>query len=288
MSRFPWQQIQVRVHPLFWFMILCSVLTGHFFEICVLFLIVIIHEMGHVTAAWSFGWRMSSMELLPFGGVAKTEEWGTVPSREEIVVALAGPLQHVFIIFVSLFFYATHFWTKEWTEYFIQANLIIAAFNLLPIYPLDGGRIVQCLFSYCFPFLTCIRYTIWISILLSFVLFICSFFIPGNVVHLPLLCISSFLITSNLISLRKTHYQYMRFLVGRRDKGVPDSARVKKVRIKENDSLWYIMKGWHKEKYHLFEVVDSKGKVVGLLPEERVLERYFSDSACCRIGELVS
>lgn len=288
MTKFPWQGIRVRIHPLFWFMILCSVLTGHFFEILVLFVLVIIHEMGHVTAAWSFRWRMSSMELLPFGGVAKTEEWGTVPSREEMVVALAGPLQHVFIIFLSLFLHEVQFWTKEWTEYFIEANLIIAAFNLLPIYPLDGGRIVQSLFSYCFPYLTCIRYTLWLSTIFSCALFGCSFMIPGNVIHLPLFCISLFLIVSNMVALRKIRYQYMRFLIGRRDKGIPDNARIKKVRIKADDSLWVTVRGWHKEKYHLFEVTDGTGNLIGVLPEERVLERYFSNASFCRVGELVS
>lgn len=288
MSRYPWQGIQVRIHPLFWIMICSSVITGHFLEIIVLFVLVIIHEMGHVTAAWSFGWRMTSMELLPFGGVAKTEEWGTVPAREEIIVAFAGPLQHVYIILMSLLFYVGNAWSKEWTEYFIQANLVIAAFNLLPIYPLDGGRVVQSVFSYLFPYLPCIRYTLWLSMFLSVALLCSSFLIPGNIVHLPLFCISSFLILSNVMALKKIRYQYMRFLIGRRDKGTPDSARVKRIRVKANQSLWHTMKGWHKERYHLFEVMDGKGKVIGLLPEEKVLERYFSDTTYCKVGELVS
>lgn len=60
-------------------MLLISVLTGYFIETVTLFGIVFIHEMGHVVAAKSFGWRVKEVQLLPFGGVAVVEEPGAYP-----------------------------------------------------------------------------------------------------------------------------------------------------------------------------------------------------------------
>ena len=126
MSSLPWQGIRIRIHFLFWVSILWSVLTGRFIEIVALFVLVIIHELGHLTAAWSHGWRVTALELLPFGGVARTDEWGTVPAREEIVVALAGPFHNVMMVLAGFLFYFFGLWTEEWTAFFVKGNAMLA------------------------------------------------------------------------------------------------------------------------------------------------------------------
>jgi stage IV sporulation protein FB len=270
-------------------MVCSAVWTGHFIEIITLFVLIIIHEMGHVTAAWSYGWRLHSMELLPFGGVAKMDEWGTVPAREEIVVALAGPFQHIFMVLMSTCFYMGGLWDKEWTEYFIEGNLILACFNLLPIYPLDGGRVLQAVLSYLMPYRQCIASTLWVSLCLSCLLSVASFRIPGNKVHAPLLAISLFLVFSNLMALRQRNYQYLRFLIQRLNHGVPYDLLIKKLTVNEAEPLWLVIKRWYKEKYHVLEVIDQQGRVLGFLPEEKVLEKYFNHSnPRCRMKELIS
>jgi stage IV sporulation protein FB len=279
----------VRIHPLFWLVVCSAVWTGHFLEIITLFVLVIIHEMGHVTAAWGYGWRIHSMELLPFGGVAKIEEWGTVPAREELVVALAGPFHHVLMVMMSFLFFLGGWWSREWMEYFIQGNLMLACFNLLPIYPLDGGRVLQSLLSYVLPYQLCINWTIWISFFLSALLAIASFLIPGNVVVLHLLLISIFLLISNFVAFKQRNYQYMRFLLQRRDIGVSHEASIHSLQVAEDEPLWKVMKKWYKEKYHVIQVVDQQGIVIGFLPEEKVLEKYFEHhDHRCIIKELIS
>lgn len=126
---FPWKGLRFRIHGLFWFVIFSSVVTGHFIEVTTLFVLVFIHELGHITVARSFGWRMTEIELLPFGGVARTDEWGTVPAREEIAVALAGPFHNVMMVLFGYLFCAWGWWSQAWMEYFIQGNALMAGFN---------------------------------------------------------------------------------------------------------------------------------------------------------------
>jgi stage IV sporulation protein FB len=288
LNRYPWQGLRVRIHPLFWLVICASVWTGYFLEIITLFILVIIHEMGHVTAAWVYGWRMDTVELLPFGGVAKIEEWGTVPAREEFIVALAGPFHHVFIVMMSFLFFLGGWWSKEWMEYFIQGNLMLACFNLLPIYPLDGGRVLQSLLSYILPYQWCINWTIGISFFLSALLAISSFLVPGAVVVLPLLLIALFLLFANGIACKQKNYQYMRFLLKRRDHGIPYGASIDVRQVREEVPLWKVIKTWYKERYHLIEVIDRQGRVIGLLSEEKMLEKYFAQyQPRCLIKELL-
>jgi stage IV sporulation protein FB len=267
--------VPVRIHPLFWLIVCSAVWTGYFIEIITLFVLVLIHELGHAAAAGAFGWRVDSIELLPFGGVVKTDEWGTVPSREEMTVALAGPFQHILMILISLFFFRQGWWTKEWTEYFIQGNLMIAGFNLLPVYPLDGGRVFLSALSYFFPYRFCLHFTLWTGMAGSLALCVLAlFWSPGGIlVHLLILGI--FLFYSNLRMFRQKNIHFVRFLLFRRHH--PDLSRpVKKLRMKPDTRLNEVILKLCKEKYHVLEIVDQNGELVSILPEEWLLDAYMS------------
>lgn len=261
-------------------MICLSVWTGHFIEIMTLFILVIIHELGHVTAAWSYGWRIRSIELLPFGGVATMDEWGNTSIKEEIVVALAGPFHHIGMILISYCFYSWGLWDLTWTQYFIQGNLIIAAFNLLPIYPLDGGRVLQALVSLWMPYRMCIFYTLSWSVVWSVILMITSFLWPGVWVYPPLFIVAIFLLISNLLSLKNQAYQYLRFLLHRLDRGAPSSYPIYQTAVLADDSLSDVIKKWYRGRYHVLQVRDQQGKILGTLTEEMVLQAYFRRSWC--------
>ena len=85
-----------------------AILTAHFIELSIFLFIVFIHELGHALAASFFSWRIKRISLLPFGGVAEMDEHGNRPLKEEAIVTLAGPLQHVWMMglaFISLSVY---------------------------------------------------------------------------------------------------------------------------------------------------------------------------------------
>lgn len=274
-----WEGMKIRIHPLFWLVILLSIWTGRWIETLTLFVVIVIHELGHLAAAWSFGWRIRSMEILPFGGVAKMDEWGTVPNREELVVALAGPFHHIWMVLFSVLFYQAGWWTKEWTNYFIEGNLWIACFNLLPIFPLDGGRLLQVGLTYLFPYRIAISITLWWSMVVASMLLITSFLLPGSLVHLPLFSIAIFLLYSNVISYRQREYQFIRFLLQRWERGVEKNWRQIRIRCSGKTSLRQIVRTWYKEKVHQVEVIDEHGVVLGDLTEEQILEKYFTNSS---------
>lgn len=274
-------RLKIRFHPIFWLLVVASVWTGHFLEIITLCILVFIHELGHMVAAWSYGWRIKSIELLPIGGVAKTDEWGTVPAREEIVVALAGPFHHVWMVLFSLFAYRLGWWSEAWTMYFIEGNLFIALFNLVPIYPLDGGRVLQAALSYVMPYQKCILVTYWASICLSVLLigwgFISSF---------PLFAIALFLFITNIKNIRRQRLQYLRFLLHRHHYGIKHDASIKRVRLVCSASISSVIHHWYKESYHVFELME-RGKPVAFIPEERILAEYFQDGQKKDLRELV-
>jgi len=117
--------------------------------VAALFACVVLHELSHSLVARSYGVRVESITLLPIGGVAAMEEMPRSP-REEGLMAIAGPLMSLAIAgalygVMHLLHYAgpATYGGQPWLRMLVQANLIIAGFNLLPAFPMDGGRVLR-------------------------------------------------------------------------------------------------------------------------------------------------
>jgi Zn-dependent protease/predicted transcriptional regulator len=113
-----------------------------------LFLSIIVHEFSHSLVARKYGLPMKGITLFIFGGVAEMEE-EPQSARVEFMMAIAGPLSSIII---ALIFYGIHAVGKQAglsepvngvVGYLAMINAILAGFNLLPAFPLDGGRVLR-------------------------------------------------------------------------------------------------------------------------------------------------
>lgn len=108
---------------------------------------VLLHEFGHALTARAYGVPTRQIILSPLGGLAQID--GSLPARAELWVALAGPI--VSFLLAGVFFTLAAV-TGEWSPAgFIGAlgwaNLMLAAFNMLPAFPMDGGRVLRAALS---------------------------------------------------------------------------------------------------------------------------------------------
>lgn len=108
----------------------------------VLFGSVVLHELGHALAARSFGIRTAHITLYPMGGVAALRELPRSPGAE-LVVALAGPAVNAVLVALA----GTAAMITGWNLFWMAAgmNAILGVFNLIPAYPMDGGRALRAL-----------------------------------------------------------------------------------------------------------------------------------------------
>ena len=115
----------------------------------ILSIIIVIHEFGHLIAGLLLGMKPQKIEIVPYGvsisfkiipeDYNKKIKNGNQFELKKILVAIAGPLTNLIIILIMLQIKFNIFYTLM----IIYSNLLLILFNLLPIYPLDGGRVLK-------------------------------------------------------------------------------------------------------------------------------------------------
>jgi Zn-dependent protease/predicted transcriptional regulator len=128
--------------------------------VAIIFGSVIAHELGHAVTAMSFGLGVRSIVLLPIGGITIMEDASqTKPDpRRDVRVSLAGPVVNlVLAVFfgtgILIFLPQVQLFSKPWVDSsnllrsLVWTNLFLGAFNILPFYPMDGGRVLRALLS---------------------------------------------------------------------------------------------------------------------------------------------
>ncbi|CAH1225443.1 Stage IV sporulation protein FB [Paenibacillus auburnensis] len=272
--------IQLSLHPLFVLIMLLSVITGQFLELLTLFTIVFIHEMGHVIAALLNGVTVKSVQLLPFGGVAVIEDHGRLTAGREITIALAGPLQNGIMIVMALLLQHAGGSNSAFLAYFIQANAIIALFNLLPVLPLDGGKILQAALSMLVPYYYTLLWSGRVSITAS-VLVICYALLPlttGGGLRLNLLMIGAFLLYSNVTDQRNLPYRFVAFLMNREaayERHLRSGSAARPIVAFSAKPLDDILRLFKRNQYHFIYVMNDDKNVVAVVPEQRLISSYF-------------
>jgi Zn-dependent protease len=130
------------------------------------FTCVVLHELGHSLTARRFGVGVRRILLTPLGGIA---EFDGIPRKpvQELLITIAGPAVN-FVIAGALWFVLS--FPEEWANvsipssvadlgrYLFLANLVMGVFNMIPAFPMDGGRILRALLAMRLPY---VRATYW-------------------------------------------------------------------------------------------------------------------------------
>jgi len=167
--------VELRIHLTFFFLLIFVWLTESTTHgpanagrglalVAIIFGSVVLHELGHALVGMRAGVPAKAIILLPIGGVTLLDETqrpiepGLLTWKRDIRIAVAGPLVNIIIAVVAtgvLFAVApqVHLWTKPYVysgnlpRSLVWSNLGLALFNLLPAYPMDGGRVLRAVFS---------------------------------------------------------------------------------------------------------------------------------------------
>lgn len=232
---------KIYIHPFTYIVLLLALITGLFKELCTFLFIIIIHELGHITGALLFKWKIEKVIIMPFGGLTMFHEFINKPMKEEAVILIMGPLFQ-FINFLIF---------KNITPYFNYYNYGLFIFNMLPIYPLDGYKLFSIFLNKVIPFKHTMRVMLTISLLTLTV------FIKKDVIYLVILLL---LLKGIIKEFKELDYIYNKFLLERWS----HDFHFKKRKIIKNINNMY------KDCMHLFLEED-------LVTEKEMLNRRFKN-----------
>lgn len=152
--------ISINIHVTFFLLIFLALTGGVKWAVLVIaiFFFVTVHELCHSLVAKYFGIDVREITLLPIGGVSSMAKMPEKPSQE-LLISIAGPLSNIVVILVFYFpmryllgadilFHPLS--TQTWplvAAYIYWINLVLAGFNLLPAFPMDGGRILRAILA---------------------------------------------------------------------------------------------------------------------------------------------
>jgi tetratricopeptide (TPR) repeat protein/Zn-dependent protease len=131
-------------------------------KLLIFVLVLVFHELGHISAMAAFGYRDTAMLFIPWLGALATGHKENASLSEKVWISLAGPLPGLIIgIVLTLAFPTDRLWLKDASVMLIVINL----FNLIPIYPLDGGQVVDLLIFSRRPYLAVVFQSIGVILL---------------------------------------------------------------------------------------------------------------------------
>lgn len=274
---------RIHIHPVLIVFMIIAFLTGTFMELSIILFIVFVHELGHFFMAKKYRWRVRSVTLWVFGGVMDTDEHGSRPNREEFFVTIAGPLQHLWI-YLMLFFLFPFFQVPASVAHTVfYYNTVILMFNLMPIWPLDGGKLLFNVLSAVLPFKKAYYRTLLISMVSSFILIIMVLFVlPFN---LSAFLVIAFLLYENKADWNKRFYVFIRFLLSRYEGNVVFSSLVP-ITVNFDRSFMDVFSQFYREKNHPIYIIAPNGAKT-MVDEQVCLDYYFRNRQNKKIGDVL-
>ncbi|OGP88369.1 MAG: peptidase M50 [Deltaproteobacteria bacterium RBG_16_48_10] len=258
-----------------------------------LFFSIVFHEMSHSLVARKYGIRIKGITLFIFGGVA---EMGDEPSspKAEFMMAIVGPLSSIFISFV---FYGIYFLGRQngWAQpingvvqYLAFINGLLAGFNLVPAFPLDGGRVLR---SILWGLKKNLRWATRISSKIGtgfgiLLIFLGVFqFLTGNFIG----GMWWFLIGMFLQGAAKTSYQQLLIRKSLEGEVVRRFMKTDPVTVPPSLSVAQLVEDYiYKYHYKMFPVVEDTNRLLGCVTTKQVKEIPREEWGQKKVGEIAA
>lgn len=235
------------------------------------FSIVIIHEIIHYATARALGFNGFCIEILPIGASLKLKDLEEATIKEDLLISISGPLGNFVMAFIG---YLIYFYFKtDVILIFIQYNLALGSFNLLPAFPLDGGRILRDILETRFLYKKANEIALKISIILAYLLIgINIFFLLLGVFNVSLILIAIFILYMSKKEKERIVYVIMGYTIKKREKLINRGyIENKHISVYYKLTLLELLNLVDKNKYNIFTVLDDKMNVLSILYEEQVI-----------------
>ena len=270
------------VNPAFFIILIWLIFATDIYVAVSYFLVIFIHELGHYYVAKYCGYKLSKFSLSPYG-VSLSYYGQTLEQKDEIYIALAGSVVNLVVALITVAFWWM-FPTFYLVSYnFVEVNLIIALTNLLPAFPLDGGRVFVSLFSNIVERRKALKITIIFNVVLS-VMFFILFFVFCFINFNPTYLLFAVFLTMGVLDLNfLSKYEKINVF----NKKMKNFSKPKIYVINENVKLKDILNKIEGNKTYLFVLMQENGKSI-ILSDEFILKLSLNFDVNQRLRDLIN
>lgn len=238
---------RLKFDPSFYAMTLLAIMMGYLNEYVIFALTIIIHECGHLTMAFFYNWELEELKFFAFGGIMEFKGELNKSNKQDLIISSAGMVFNLFTL-ILLFLMrekAKDFMNMTLYNYAMWTQLFVILFNLIPLPPLDGSRIVNAILCFFLPYKVVLRILRWINTGLI------TIFTGVTILYdiRQFFIIVSFLTYSTVRYNKHIHYLFQRFLLQKKMYANVDLPR-KIVKIKDDSWENNIYRGY----LNLFQV----------------------------------
>lgn len=271
---------KISIHPIsivvwLWLLIMSGIVYALNFV-----LVVLIHEFGHYVVAKILGYKLKKFSISPYGFVLKYEE-KNFNYRDELKIAMAGPVANfvsILIIFGLWWLFPTIYFV---TESFVVESLILALINLLPAYPLDGGRIFIDIASYFFDIKNAKKITMICNLLLSIFFLVCfvvCIFINFN----PTYLLFSIFLMIGLFDLNfESKYEKINIF----QKEIKNFTRIDVCYVDLETTIGELLKNMQTSKTKMYYLILESGRVINL-SEKMIINFSTKFDYSCKLKDI--
>ena len=258
------------LHPVTILLAIVSFFVGYYYIFFAYLISLLLHEFSHMLVAKKLNYFCSKIVLYPSGALlyGDTDEF---TFKDEILISLAGPFAN--IIFCVLFVFVWWIYPEiyNFTTEFVAASLSIAVFNLLPIYPLDGGRVVLATLSLSLTRKQACKIVKSVTMIVAFIMFaffIVSLFFVTNFQ----IGVTAIVVFISVIGEQKDAV-YKRFIKSDlKRRKLKHGLKVSVLMVSDNIKLGKLMGKVDNFAYYNFLVVDDNFNVVAKVSETQLFE----------------
>ena len=248
------------------------VILGFKGQVIISFAIVFLHEIVHYIAARFLGFSGFDVKFLPIGTVLQLKDLDEATPKQDLIISISGPLFNLISALICFIIYI--FYNNVWIDYLILSNLALGIFNLIPAFPLDGGRILRDILSMKMLYRKANEITLKISIIVGTILMLFYFviFFKG-IKNITLGLIALFIITISLKEKERVAYLIMGDIVKKKCRFLKRGyIENKSISIHYKKDLLTAIGLVDKNRHCIFLVLDDEMRVIDMFYEEELIK----------------
>lgn len=291
MNSFKIFNINIKISYIIFFILFFSMFFNYLSRLLVLIIVVLIHELCHCFMCIYYGIEISEINLFIFGGVAKYK--GDIESnpKQEIFISLAGPVSNFILIAIAILIMSIfNIEMNEIIQFFIACNLTIGLFNMIPLLPLDGGRILRGIIGYYLGIKKATYIVVKIGYIICILLFGIGIYLSlvYNIEYVFLNLLVIYVFVSNRKEKNRVDFIFVKNLVFKKKslfhEGIMDAKYIIAMEFIE---IKKIFDEFTLEKYHVITVINTRGQVIGSLSESEVIDAIIKYESTMTLGNLI-